>query len=126
MSKQPTEKNTSRPSALSFGSLPLDPLYAWGIRLEPAEDAIRAMAAFTESLAKEEFERGAAFGVDELEARFLAWIDAQAESGALTREDHADDAMWGKVLGPKRWLEAQRIRIDRLKAWWAENGGVDI
>ena len=62
--------------------------------------------------------------LDALEQRFMGWFDQQVESGELRRVEDDKDAR--AVLGPKRWLGAQRVRMNRLKEWWAQEGGVDI
>ena len=111
------------PSPAEFGSLPIDPLYAWSIVLEPAETLVKHTAAFIEQLARETCERGAEFDDCELEARFLGFFDHLVEEGTLTRLPDADPSMGRHILGPKRWLRAQRIRIGRLAGFWREHGG---
>jgi len=117
------EKTTTPPSPIEFGSMPLDPIYAWGIVLEPVETMIMRTAGFIEQLARESFERGAEFEDEELEQRFLAFFDQLVQEGTLTRLPDADPAMGRRILGPRRWLRAQRIRINRLVEHWHEQGG---
>jgi hypothetical protein len=106
-----------------FGSMPLDPIYAWGIVLEPVETLIQQTAGFIEQLARETTARGAEFDDAELERRFLAFFDRLVREGTLRRLPDADPAMGRQILGPRRWLHAQRIRINRLVAYWREHGG---
>ena len=103
-----------------FGSMPLDPVYAWGIVLEPVETMIERTVGFIEQLAREAFERdeGFEFGDEELERRFLAFFDRLVEEGTLTRLEDAPPEMGRQILGPRRWLRAQRIRINRIVAHW--------
>jgi hypothetical protein len=108
---------------MEFGSMPLDPIYAWSIVLEPVETLIEQTSGFIERLARETVQRGEAFSDDELERRFLAFFQELVEEGTLTRLPDADPAMGRRILGPRRWLHAQRIRIDRLVAHWREHGG---
>ena len=105
-----------RPGPMTFGSMPLDPVYGWGIVLEPVEVLIERTADFIECLAWEKAERGAAFEFDdeELEQRFLDFFDGLVEEGTLTRKPDAPPAMGRQILGPRRWLRAQRIRISRI------------
>ncbi len=117
-------------SALSpteFGSMPLDPVYAWGIMLEPVETLIECVSALIEQLAREAYEHGEMFDdTDEaLEQRFLAFFDQLVEEGTLTRLPDAPPEMGRRILGPRRWLRAQRIRIHRLADHWREHGGPD-
>jgi hypothetical protein len=108
---------------MEFGSMPLDPVYAWGIVLEPVETLIQRTAAFIEQLAKEAHDRGEAeLALDDqvLEQRFLVFFERLVEEGTLTRLPDADPAMGRQILGPRRWLRAQRIRINRLLAHWRE------
>jgi len=107
--------------------MPLDPIYAWGIVLEPVETLIECTLDFIQQLAREAFESGGEFDLDdeELERRFLAFFDRLVEEGALVRMPDADPAMGRRILGPRRWLRAQRIRINRLIAHWREHGVSD-
>jgi len=125
-----TEKNKTppRPSPTEFGSMPLDPVYAWSIVLEPVETLIKHTSSFIEQLAREAYERGEGFEYEdkELERRFLAFFDRLVQEGTLTRMPDADPAMGRRILGPRRWLRAQRIRINRLVDHWRTHGGPDI
>jgi len=107
---------------MEFGSMPLDPVYAWSIVLEPVETLIECTAGFIKQLARETYERGEEFDDQELEQRFLAFFDQLVQEGTLTRLPDADPAMGRRILGPRRWLHAQRIRINRLVAYWHEHG----
>lgn len=113
---------TGNQPTVEFGSMPLDPIYAWGIVLEPVETLIRQTAGFIEQLARETYARGAEFDDEELERRFLAFFDRLVQEGTLRRLPDADPAMGRQILGPRRWLRAQRIRINRLVAYWREHG----
>jgi hypothetical protein len=104
---------------------PLDPIYAWGMVLEPVEVLIERTSRFIEQLAREAYERGEGFGDEELEERFLAFFDRLVEEGTLTRLPDAPPEMGRQILGPRRWLRAQRIRIERLVETWAEREGPD-
>ena len=110
---------------MEFGSMPLDPIYAWSIVLEPVETLIDCTADFIEQLARETYERGKGFDDTELERRFLAFFDGLVKEGTLTRLPDADPAMGRRILGPRPWLRAQRIRINRLVSYWQEQGGPD-
>ena len=103
--------------------MPLDPIYAWGIVLEPVETLIERTSGFIEQLAREAYERGAGFEFDdeELEQRFLAFFDQLVQAGTLTRLPDAPPEMGRRILGPRRWLRAQRIRINRLVDHWREH-----
>jgi hypothetical protein len=117
---------THHPSPMEFGSMPLDPIYAWSIVLEPVETLIERTSAFIEQLARETYERGQEFGDEELEQRFLAFFDQLVQDGTLTRLPDAEPEMGRRILGPRRWLRAQRIRINRLVDHWHEHGGPDV
>ena len=41
------------PSPMEFGSMPLDPVYGWGLVFEPVETLIERTAAYIEQLAQE-------------------------------------------------------------------------
>jgi hypothetical protein len=105
---------------MEFGSMPLDPIYAWGIVLEPVETLIERTSDFIKRLAREAYERGELFSEDELEERFLAFFDRLVDEGTLTRQPDAPPAHGRRILGPHRWLRAQRIRIERMVHYWRE------
>lgn len=99
---------------------PLDPIYAWGIVLEPVEVLVEHTSCFIEELAREAYARGEPFSDEELEERFLAFFHRLVEDGTLARLPDAPPEMGRRILGPRRWLQAQRIRIERLVESWAE------
>jgi hypothetical protein len=113
-----SEEISSPPNPMEFGSMPLDPVYAWGIVLEPVETMVERTSAFIEQLARETVERGEEFDDEELERRFLGFFDRMVAEGTLTRLPDAPPEMGRRILGPRRWLRAQRIRINRLAAHW--------
>jgi hypothetical protein len=117
------EEKTRTPSPTEFGSMPLDPIYAWSIVLEPVETLVERTAGFIEQLARETYERGQEFDDKELEQRFLAFFDQLVQEGTLTRMPDAPPEMGRRILGPRRWLRAQRIRINRLVDHWRTHGG---
>jgi len=120
------DEKTHHPNPMEFGSMPLDPVYAWSIVLEPVETLIECTAGFIEQLARETYERGEEFSDRELERRFLAFFDRMVEEGTLTRLPNAPPEMGRRILGPRRWLRAQRIRINRLVEHWREHGAPDM
>lgn len=113
------------PSPMEFGSMPLDPIYAWSIVLEPVETLIERTTSFIEQLARETLDRGEEFDDKELEQRFLTFFDQLVAEGTLNRLPDAPPEMGRSILGPRRWLRAQRIRINRLVSHWREHGGLD-
>ena len=116
-----------QPTVMEFGSMPVDPIYAWSIVLEPVETLIECTSGFIEQLAREAYESGERFEVqdEELEQRFLAFFDRLVAEGTLTRLPDAPPEMGRRILGPRRWLRAQRIRINRLVEYWRAHGGPD-
>lgn len=116
-----TEKD--EPSPIEFGSMPLDPIYAWGIVLEPVETLIERTRWFIEHLARQVYEYGEEFDDAELERRFLAFFDQLVQEGVLRRLPDAPPEMGRHILGPRRWLRAQRIRINRLVEHWRRQEG---
>jgi hypothetical protein len=110
---------------MEFSSLPLDPIYAWGIVLEPVETLIERTSDFVVQLAKETYAGGGPISNEELEGRFLAFFDRLVEEGTLRRRPDASPEMGRQILGPRRWLRAQQIRIERLVKYWAEHEGPD-
>jgi hypothetical protein len=103
---------------MELSSMPLDPIYAWGIVLEPVETMIERTSDFVVKLAEEAYRRGEPLGDEELENRFLAFFDRLVEEGTLRRLPDAPPEMGRRILGPRRWLEAQRVRMERLIEHW--------
>lgn len=118
-----SKTNDHPPSLMEFGSIPLDPIYAWGIVLEPVETLIERTADFIRQLARESYERGESFTREELEERFLAFFDRLVEQRVLNRLPDAPPERGRRILGPYRWLKAQNIRIERLVEYWQEQAG---
>ncbi|HEC35079.1 MAG TPA: hypothetical protein ENI39_00925 [Anaerolineae bacterium] len=118
--QQPANKSEEPrpPSPMEFGSMPLDPVYGWGLVFEPVETLINETAAYIEQLAREVYERGEEFDDKELEKRFLALWDRLVGEGKLRRLPDRPPEFGRAILGPRRWLRAQRIRIRRLVAHW--------
>jgi hypothetical protein len=110
---------------MEVSSLPLDPIYAWGIVLEPVETLIERTLHFIEQLARETYARGEPLSYDELERRFLTFFDHLVEEGTLRRLPDAPPEMGRRILGPRRWLRAQQIRIEHLVTYWTEHAGPD-
>lgn len=110
------------PSPMEFGSMPLDPIYGWGFVFEPVETLIKETAAYIEELAREVYRRGAEFSDEELQSRFFALWDRLIAEGKLQRLPDAPPEFGRAILGPRRWLRAQRIRIRRLVEYWRATG----
>jgi hypothetical protein len=108
---------------MEFSSLPLDPIYAWGLVLEPVETLIEQTTGFIELLARETYARSEPLSDEELERRFLTFFDRLVKEGMLTRLPDAPPEMGRRILGPRRWLRAQQIRINRLVEYWTEHQG---
>jgi len=110
---------------MEFGSMPLDPIYAWGIVLEPVETLIIQTQHFIEQLAHESYRTGKEWNDDnikELEQRFLKFFDQLVAEGTLDRLPDAPPEWGRRILGPRRWLRAQRIRIQRMVEHWHTYG----
>ncbi|MBI3763898.1 MAG: hypothetical protein HY260_18805 [Chloroflexi bacterium] len=115
-----------RPTPMEFGSLPMDPMYAWGIKLEPVDKLIVELNDYIEQLAKETYDSGREFSDAELERLFLKWFDDRVADGTFRRLPDEQGRAGRAVVGPAKWIKAQRTRINRLVAWWKEQGGTDI
>ncbi|MCJ7736360.1 MAG: hypothetical protein MUQ10_03465 [Anaerolineae bacterium] len=114
------DNNSGEPNVMEFGSMPLDPIYAWSIVLEPVDVLIERTSGFIDQLAQESYEHNRKFTDKELAERFLTFFDKMVRDGVLTRGPDAEPAMGRQILGPRRWRRAQRIRMERLIAYWRE------
>ena len=106
------------PSPMEFGSMPLDPVYGWGLVFEPVETLINETAAYIEELAREAYQGDKEFDDQELEALFLSFWDRLVAEGKLRRLPDRPPEFGRAILGPRRWLRAQHIRMRRLVAYW--------
>ena len=79
------EENLRPPSAMEFGSMPLDPVYGWSLVFEPIETLVEETASFIELLAREVYEQGIEFSDEELEQRFFSFWDGLVQEGRLER-----------------------------------------
>ena len=118
----PWKRNPTSPPPWNSAPCRSTPIYAWGLVLEPVETLLERTSAFVVQLARETYERGQEFADEELEQRFLAFFDQLVQEGTLTRQADAPPEMGRQILGPRRWLRAQRIRISRLVDHWREHG----
>ena len=80
-------------SSMELSSMPLDPIYAWGIVLEPVEVMIEETSMFVAHLARQTMERDEPFSDGELERRFLAFFERLVEEGTLRRPPDAPPEM---------------------------------
>ncbi|MGD1993209.1 MAG: hypothetical protein PVI59_08460 [Anaerolineae bacterium] len=108
------------PSPMEFGSMPLDPVYGWSRVYEPVETLIEETTAYIEQLAREVHQRGEPYADEELEEKFLAFWDRLVAEGTLRRLPDRPPEFGRAILGPRRWLKAQQIRIERLVTHWEQ------
>lgn len=120
------EADTEVLSTMELSSMPLDPIYAWGIVLEPVEVMVEETSRFVVQLARLTLERGESFSDKELERRFRAFFERLVEEGTLRRLPDAPPEMGRRILGPRRWLQAQRIRMRRLMEHWEDVGSSSL
>lgn len=125
-SSRPAGIPRQRPTPLDDRTLPLDPAEGWGIQLSPAGVRDQLVSDFIEQLALEAALNGEAFFFSdkELNARFTDFFTRLVETGQLERRDSGE--VKPPPGGPERWIEAQQVRIERLRAWWRAHGGPDI
>ena len=107
------------PSPMEFGSMPLDPFYAWGISYEPLEVLIEETAACIEALGLEAYREDKVFTEEELIVRFQALFAQLVEQGRVqpAPAPPEEQRRW-KILTPKQWARAQNARVNHIAAWW--------
>lgn len=122
LSKQPVRP----PSPMEFGSMPLDPLYAWGIRYEPVEVLIKHTATYIEELALEAYQEDKTFTEKEIIRRFQAFFQHLVTENTLTKQElsPAERKRW-RIVRPKQWAQAQNARIKRIVGWWKAQDRTD-
>jgi hypothetical protein len=116
------EERKRSPSPMEFGSMPLDPVYGWSRVYEPVETLIEETTAYIEQLARQVHQRGEPYTDEELEEKFLAFWERLVAEGTLRRLPDRPPEFGRAILGPRRWLNAQQIRIERLVTHWEQEG----
>jgi hypothetical protein len=107
------------PSPMEFGSMPLDPLYAWGIRYEPIEVLIKRTAAYIEELAQEAYQGDKVYTEKEIIKRFQAFFQDLVDENILIKHElSSEERKRWKIVRPKQWAQAQNARIKRIVEWW--------
>ncbi len=107
------------PSPMEFGSMPLDPLYAWGICYEPIETLIKRTAAYIEELAREAYQEDKVFTEDEIIRRFQAFFQNLVNENVLVKQKlSSEERKRWRIVRPKQWAQAQNARIKRIVEWW--------
>ena len=86
-----------------------NPVYGYGIVLQPAELVSAAIGQFEQALANEQSTRGFGFTLQELDQRFQSHFASLLESGSFTREKDATP-----IVDKETWLEAQQVAISRM------------
>lgn len=123
MNAKTTDMAPRPPSPMEFGSMPIDPFYAWGISYEPIEVLIEHTAAYIEELALEAYREDKVFTEDVLIERFQALFARLIAQGRVQEAPAPPEERkrW-KILTPKQWARAQNVRIRRIVAWWKAQG----
>jgi hypothetical protein len=104
---------------MEFGSMPLDPLYAWGVRYEPIEVLINRTATHIEALALEAYQENKTFTEEEVIRRFQAFFQQLVEENVLTKQElPPEERKRWRIVRPRQWAQAQNARIKRIIGWW--------
>ncbi len=86
-----------------------NPIYGYGIVLEPAGVVTAQVQRLESALAQEQKERGKPFSLEELDQRFQALFRQLVEDGSCRREPDAPP-----LIKREEWLQAQQVTIERL------------
>ena len=103
------EKSARPWTAGDVRNLLTNPVYGYGIVLEPMDQVPAAMQQFEQQLAEEEAKRGFGFTLPELDERFQLLFASLVENGSFTRGPDATP-----TLSKETWLQAQQVAIGRL------------
>lgn len=96
-------------SANQVRDLLTNPMYGYGIVLEPTGQVPAAIQLFEQQLADEQNKRGFGFTLQELDQRFQAFFTSLVESGSFTRGNDTQP-----IIDKETWLHAQQVAIGRL------------
>ena len=108
--KRVVPKEQTRPwTASDVRELLTNPLYGYGIVLEPMDQVSAAVQQFEQQLAAEEASRGFGFAIPELDERFQQFFAAIVETGSFTRKPDI-----APMVPKETWLQAQQVAIGRL------------
>ncbi len=108
-SSHPRPARAPRWTASQVRDLLTNPIYGYGIALEPADRVPVEIQKFEEQLAAEQDQRGFGFTLQELDQRFQSFFASLVESGSFTRGPDAP-----LIVGKETWLHAQQVAIGRL------------
>lgn len=108
--KQVARKEQARPwTASQVRDLLTNPLYGYGVVLEPIDQVPAAVKQFEQQLAAEEASRGFGFALPELDERFQQFFAAIVETGSFTRKPDI-----APIVPKETWLQAQQVAIGRI------------
>jgi hypothetical protein len=96
-------------SANQVRDLLTNPMYGYGIVLEPADQVPATVQQFERQLADEQNKRGSGFTPQELDQRFQSFFTSLVESGSFTRGNDTQP-----IIDKETWLHAQQVAIGRL------------
>ncbi len=96
-------------TARDVRTLLTNPMYGYGIVLEPADRVPAAVQQFEQQLADEQNARGVGFTLQELDERFQSFFALLVRNGSFTRGQDAPP-----IVDKETWLQAQQVAIGRL------------
>jgi len=96
-------------TARDVRTLLTNPMYGYGIVLEPADRVPAAVQQFEQQLADEQNARGFGFTLQELDERFQAFFASLVARGTFTRSADVPP-----IVDKETWLQAQQVAIGRL------------
>ncbi len=86
-----------------------NPIYGYGLNLQPSEKASEQVLALDRQIAEEVRRSGRAPLVDELDQRFQRLFQQLIDEGTCIRGPDAE-----ALIGKEKWLQSQQARINRL------------
>ena len=103
--QQPTEKFTAENVRFILSN----PVYSYGINLQPAEQVADAVMRLNEHLAQEMQNTRVAFSLAALDARYQVLLQELEASGLYTHEEDLPP-----IVPKDQWLKAQLVTIEKL------------
>jgi hypothetical protein len=96
-------------TAAQVRDLLTNPVYGYGIVLQPVDRVPDEIQKFEAQLADDQNKRGFGFTLQELDERFQSFFTSLVEGGSFTRGKDAQP-----IIDKETWLQAQQVAIGRL------------
>ena len=108
--KKPESRSEGKWTAQDVADTLANPIYGYGIVLEPFEAVVDAVMKYDRLLAGEQHRRGEPLSLDELDERFQQLFADLVNNSICTRGPDAP-----AIVPKETWLKAHQVMIERIE-----------